>query len=296
MKNNNLKLGYLYIIATPIGNFNDISKRALITLNKVDYILAEDTRKIGILLKFFNIKKKIYSYYEYNEKKKINFFLKKINQGYNIALVSDAGTPLINDPGYRIVQLCRTKYINIKIIPIPGPCAAILALSISGLPTNRFCYEGFLPHKKNKRIKRLNELKLENRTLILYESTHRILKCLYDIKKIFGKDRYIVFIKELTKKWESIYGNNISNLIKWLKLDVNRLKGEIVLVIKGYKESINSKDQLSPKVIQTFLKLKKELSIKKAIKITSDIFSIKKNLLYKFYIKKNTNYNNNKVE
>ncbi|QJC37964.1 16S rRNA (cytidine(1402)-2'-O)-methyltransferase [Enterobacteriaceae endosymbiont of Donacia marginata] len=295
MKNNNFKLGNLYIVATPIGNYNDITKRALITLNKVDYILAEDTRKIGILLKNFNIKKKLYSYYEYNEKKKIKLFLEKIQQGYNIALVSDAGTPLINDPGYRIIQLCRTQYVNIKIIPIPGPCAAILALSISGLPTNRFCYEGFLSKKKNKRIKRLHELKLENRTLIFYESTHRVLKCLYDIKKIFGKDRYIVFIKELTKKWENIYGNSISNLIRWLKLDLNRLKGEIVLVISGYKSS-NNNYKISSKVIRTFLELKKELSTKKAIKITSDIFSIKKNLLYKFYIKKNTNYDSNNVE
>ncbi|QJC35513.1 16S rRNA (cytidine(1402)-2'-O)-methyltransferase [Enterobacteriaceae endosymbiont of Donacia sparganii] len=284
MKNNNFKLGNLYIIATPIGNYDDISKRALIILNKVDYILAEDTRKTGLLLKYFNIKKKLYSYYEYNEKKKANFFLEKIIKGLNLGLVSDSGTPLINDPGYRIIQLCREKYINIKIIPIPGPCAAILALISSGLPTNKFCYEGFLPHKKNKRIKRLNELKKEYRTLIIYESTHRLLKCLYDIKKIFGKNRYIVLARELTKKWENIYGSNISNLIKWIKLDLNRLKGEIVLIIKGYiSYSIN--DELSPKIIKTFLNLKKELSTKKAINITSDIFSVKKNLLYKFYIK-----------
>ncbi|QJC37149.1 16S rRNA (cytidine(1402)-2'-O)-methyltransferase [Enterobacteriaceae endosymbiont of Donacia thalassina] len=287
MKNNNFKLGNLYIIATPIGNYNDISKRALITLNKVDYILAEDTRKTGILLKYFNIKKKLYSYYDYNEKKKTNFILKKIRQGNNIALVSDSGTPLINDPGYRIIELCRKKYVDINIIPIPGPCAAILALSISGLPTNRFCYEGFLSHKKNKRIRRLNELKLENRTLIFYESTHRLLKCLYDIKIIFGKDRYVVLVKELTKKWENIYGNNISNLIKWVKLDLNRLKGEIVLIVSGYKPSLYKNNyEISPKIIKIFLNLKKELSTKKAIKITSDIFSIKKNLLYKFYIKK----------
>ncbi|QJC36740.1 16S rRNA (cytidine(1402)-2'-O)-methyltransferase [Enterobacteriaceae endosymbiont of Donacia vulgaris] len=284
MKNQDLKSGNLYIIATPIGNYNDISKRALIILNKVDYILAEDTRKTGILLKYFKIKKKLYSYYEYNEKKNSTFFLKKIKKGHNIALVSDSGTPLISDPGYRIIKLCRQKDIN--IIPIPGPCAAILALIISGLPTNRFCYEGFLSHKKNKRIQRLNELKLENRTLIIYESTHRLLKCLHDIKKIFGKERYIVLIKELTKKWENIYGNNVSNLIKWIKLDLNRLKGELVLVISGYNNSELNNYKISPKIIKTFLLLKKELSTKKAIQITSDIFSIKKNLLYKFYIKK----------
>ncbi|QJC33113.1 16S rRNA (cytidine(1402)-2'-O)-methyltransferase [Enterobacteriaceae endosymbiont of Donacia clavipes] len=283
MNNNNLKIGNLYIISTPIGNYNDISNRAIITLNKVDLILAEDTRKTGLLLKKFNIKNKLYSYYEYNEKKNAKYFLEKIEKGYNIGLVSDSGTPLISDPGYKIIQLCRQKYLNIKIIPIPGACAAILALSVSGLATNRFCYEGFLSKKKGKRIKRLNELKFENRTLIIYESKHRLLKCLYDIEKIFGKNRYIVFAKELTKKWENIYGDKISNLIKWIKLDLNRLKGEIVLIIDGYNPKINNK--ISSKIIRTFLILKKELSTKKAINITSKIYSIKKNILYKFYIK-----------
>ncbi|QJC32712.1 16S rRNA (cytidine(1402)-2'-O)-methyltransferase [Enterobacteriaceae endosymbiont of Donacia semicuprea] len=283
MNNNNSKIGNLYIISTPIGNYNDISNRAIITFNKVDLILAEDTRKTGLLLKNFNIKNKLYSYYEYNEKKNAKFFLEKIQKGYNIGLVSDSGTPLISDPGYRIIQLCRQQYSNIKIIPIPGACAAILALSASGLATNRFCYEGFLSKKKSKRIKRLNELKFENRTLIIYESKHRLLKCLYDIEKIFGKNRYIVFAKELTKKWENIYGDKITNLIKWIKLDSNRLKGEIVLVIDGYNYKINNK--ISSKIIQTFLILKQELSIKKAINITSKIYSIKKNILYEFHIK-----------
>ncbi|QJC31898.1 16S rRNA (cytidine(1402)-2'-O)-methyltransferase [Enterobacteriaceae endosymbiont of Donacia versicolorea] len=282
MNNKNLKLGNLYIISTPIGNYNDISNRAIITLRKVNLILAEDTRKTGLLLKNFNIKNKLYPYYEYNEKKNAKFFLEKIKNGYNIGLVSDSGTPLISDPGYKIVQLCRQKYINIKIIPIPGPCAAILALSVSGLATDKFCYEGFLSKKTSKRIKRLNELKFENRTIIIYESKHRILKCLYDIENIFGKNRYIIFAKELTKKWENIYGNNISNLIKWIKLDINRLKGEIVLIIEGYNYKINKK--ISSKIIQTFLILKQELSIKKAINITSKIYSIKKNILYKFLI------------
>ncbi|QJC34338.1 16S rRNA (cytidine(1402)-2'-O)-methyltransferase [Enterobacteriaceae endosymbiont of Donacia crassipes] len=285
MKNNNIKSGNLYVVATPIGNYDDISKRALITLNKVNFILAEDTRKTGLLLKHFNIKKKLYSYHEYNEKQKAKNFLEKIKKGYNTALVSDSGTPLINDPGYRIIKLCRKKYINIKIIPIPGPCSAISALSVSGLPTNRFCYEGFLSYKKNKRIKRLQELKLEYRTIIIYESTHRLLKCLYDIKNILGKNRYIVIAKELTKKWENIHGNNVSNLIKWIKLDLNKIKGEIILIISGYKKLPKTNLELSPKVIKTLLDLNKELSLKKSINITANIYSIKRNFLYKFYIK-----------
>ncbi|QJC33516.1 16S rRNA (cytidine(1402)-2'-O)-methyltransferase [Enterobacteriaceae endosymbiont of Donacia provostii] len=285
MKNNNIQIGRLYIVATPIGNYSDISQRALNTLKKVNFILAEDTRKTGLLLNYFHIKKKLYSYYEYNEKKNTTKFLEKINKGYNVALVSDAGTPLINDPGYRMIKLCREKYLNIRIISIPGPCSAIVALSISGLPTNRFCYEGFLSNKKSKRIKRLYELKSEYRTIILYESTHRLLKCLYDIKNIFGKKRYIVIARELTKKWENIHGDYISNLIKWIKLDLNQIKGEIVLIISGYKKSNNIKDKISSKIKKTFFSLKKELALKKAINITANIYSIKKNLLYKFYLK-----------
>ncbi|QJC35924.1 16S rRNA (cytidine(1402)-2'-O)-methyltransferase [Enterobacteriaceae endosymbiont of Donacia cincticornis] len=285
MKNNNIKPGNLYVVATPIGNYDDISKRALLTLSKVDFLLAEDTRKTGLLLKYFNIKKKLYSYHSYNEKQSAKKFLEKIKQGYNTALVSDSGTPLINDPGYRIIKLCRKKYIKIKIIPIPGPCSAISALSVSGLPTNRFCYEGFLSSKKTKRIKRLQELKFECRTIIIYEATHRVLKCLDDIKNIFGENRYIVLAKELTKKWENIHGDNISNLIKWIKLDLNKIKGEIILIISGYKILSKTNMQLSPKIIKTLLNLKKELPIKKAINITADIYSIKRNFLYKFYIK-----------
>ncbi|QJC34741.1 16S rRNA (cytidine(1402)-2'-O)-methyltransferase [Enterobacteriaceae endosymbiont of Donacia piscatrix] len=285
MKKNNTKSGNLYVVATPIGNYDDFSKRALITLNKVDFILAEDTRKTGLILKYFNIKKKLYSYHEHNEKKNAKIFLEKIKQGYNTALVSDSGTPLINDPGYRIIKLCRKKYTNIKIIPIPGPCSAISALSVSGLPTNRFCYEGFLSYKKNKRIKRLQELKTEYRTIIIYESTHRLLKCLYDIKNIFGKNRYLVIARELTKKWENIHGDNISNLIKWFKLDLNKIKGEIILIISGYKILSKKNLELSPKIIKTLLNLIKELPIKKAIDITANIYSVKRNLLYKFYIK-----------
>ncbi|QJC31475.1 16S rRNA (cytidine(1402)-2'-O)-methyltransferase [Enterobacteriaceae endosymbiont of Donacia tomentosa] len=282
MKNNDLKLGYLYIVSTPIGNYSDISKRALIILKKVDFILAEDKRKIGLLLKYFNIKNKLYLYYEYNEKKNAKFFLDKIVKGNNVALVSDAGTPLINDPGYRIIKLCREKYKHIRIIPIPGPCSAIAALSASGLPTNRFCYEGFLSNKKNKRIKRLNELKYECRTLIICESKHRLINCLYDIKNIFGKNRYIMFTKELTKKWENFYGNTIENLIEWIEKNKNMIKGEIILIIDGYKTKNN--DILPSHIIKSFLSLKKEIPIRKAINIISNIFSVKKNILYKMYI------------
>ncbi|QJC30225.1 16S rRNA (cytidine(1402)-2'-O)-methyltransferase [Enterobacteriaceae endosymbiont of Neohaemonia nigricornis] len=283
---NNISYGNLYIVPTPIGNYNDITQRALAILNKVDFILSEDTRKTGILLKYFNINNKLYSYYEFNEYKQTINVIKSLQNGKNIALVSDAGTPLINDPGYRIVQLCRTKFNNtIKIIPLGGPCAAILALSASGLPTNRFCYEGFLSKKKNKRIKRLQELKFEYRTLIIYESKHRILNCLYDIKNIFGENRYIVIAKDLTKKWENIHGDTVFNLINWINLDKNRLKGEIVLIVQGYNQTviINNND----KIIKILYELKKELSTKTAIKIVSQIYKIKKNILYKLIISKN---------
>ncbi|QJC29774.1 16S rRNA (cytidine(1402)-2'-O)-methyltransferase [Enterobacteriaceae endosymbiont of Plateumaris sericea] len=283
MKTNQKILGNLYIVPTPIGNYDDINHRSLIILKKVDLILSEDKRKTGILLKYFNIKNKLYSYHEYNEKKHSKIIINKIKNGYNIALVSDAGTPLINDPGYRIVKLCRFQNNAIKIIPIPGPCAAILALSASGLPSNKFCYEGFLPNKKNKRLSRLNELKLEKRTLIIYESKHRLLNNLNDIKNIFGSNRYLVIAREITKKWECIYGDTIEKIILWIKEDKNRLKGEIVLVIDGFYNNISN--EIPEEVMKTLLILKKYLPLKKAINITANIYKIKRNILYTLFLK-----------
>ncbi|QJC27988.1 16S rRNA (cytidine(1402)-2'-O)-methyltransferase [Enterobacteriaceae endosymbiont of Plateumaris braccata] len=283
MKKNQTILGNLYIVPTPIGNYNDINYRSLIILKKVNLILSEDKRKTGILLKYFNIKNKLYSYHEYNEKKKSTIILDKIKKGYNIALVSDSGTPLINDPGYRIVKLCRLENNSIKIIPIPGPCAAILALSASGLPSNKFCYEGFLPKKKNKRLVRLNELKLEKRTLIIYESKHKLLNSLYEIKNIFGENRYLVLAREITKKWECIYGDTVEKIILWIKKDKNRLKGEIVLVIDGLHNNIDEK--ISKESFTTLLMLKKYLPLKKAINITANIYKIKRNILYTYFLK-----------
>ncbi|QJC30647.1 16S rRNA (cytidine(1402)-2'-O)-methyltransferase [Enterobacteriaceae endosymbiont of Macroplea appendiculata] len=276
--------GNLYIVPTPIGNYDDISQRAIKILKQVDYILSEDTRKTGILLKQYNITNRLNSYYEFNEKKKSNIILNHLQQGKNIALVSDAGTPLINDPGYRIVELCRRKDNNVKIIPLSGPCAAILALSASGLTTHRFCYEGFLSKKHSKRIKRLEQLKMEYRTIILYESKYRILNCLYDIQNVFGKDRYIVIAKDLTKKWEQIYGNTIEKIIYWIKLDKNRLKGEIVLIIQGNK-NITSNINMS-KILSIIKILKKDLSTKKIINIISHIYPIRKNILYQIMLTK----------
>ncbi|WP_343190482.1 16S rRNA (cytidine(1402)-2'-O)-methyltransferase [Buchnera aphidicola (Mollitrichosiphum nigrofasciatum)] len=205
-------------------------------------------------------------------------FLKK----KKTAIVSNAGTPLINDPGYNLVKLC---YIyNILIIPLPGACAAITALCASGIPANKFCYEGFLPNTKKKRQKILKNLKKEKRTIILNESPHRILKCMDDIKNILGKKRIITIAKELTKKKEKIKRDTVSNIILWFKKKKKNKKGEITIIIKGYKNK--KKEKINIKILETFKILTKYFKFKKAVKITAKIHNLKKNFLYKKLLKK----------
>ena len=203
--------GILYIVATPIGNLGDITQRALDTLAQVDLIAAEDTRHSGLLLSHYGIKKPFFALHDHNEQQKAVILVEKLAKGENIALISDAGTPLISDPGFHLVRHCRQA--GIRVVPIAGACAAITALCASGIASDRFCFEGFLPAKSKSRCDKLEELSTEPRTLIFYESTHRILESLADMKDVLGADRYIVMARELTKTWESIYGETIGNLI-----------------------------------------------------------------------------------
>lgn len=271
----------LYIVATPIGNRDDITLRAIVILKSVDHIAAEDTRHTGLLLQHLGIHKKLIALHDHNEQHKAKQLLSQLKKGLSIALVSDAGTPLINDPGYHLVKLCHQH--NIRVIPIPGACAAIAALSVAGLPSDRFCYEGFLPAKIKARRDKLLQLQEETRTLILYESTHRLLASLNDIADILGKDRYIVLVKELTKCWETVIGMPANNLITWLRADETRLKGEFVLVIEGYTKS--DKNTFDQKVIDTLHRLMAELPVKKAAALTAEIFGVSKNQLYKRALK-----------
>ena len=265
----------LYIVATPIGNLDDITLRAIDTLKRVDLIAAEDTRHSGLLLQHLGIKAKLFSLHDHNEQEKAHVLIEKLLSGISIALVSDAGTPLINDPGYHLVKACREN--GIKVVPIPGACAAIAALSVAGLPSDKFIYEGFLPAKSKARQDSLVSLITEPRTMIFYESTHRLLETLKDMQTIFGANKQIVLAKELTKTWETIVSFPVNELIDWLNQDASRQKGEFVLIVAGYTES--NKD-IDPKAINTLKLLQKELPLKKAAAITAEIYGLKKNQLY----------------
>lgn len=265
----------LYIVATPIGNLDDITLRAINTLKQVDLIAAEDTRHSGLLLQHLGIKAKLFALHDHNEQEKSQLLIEKLKSGLSIALISDAGTPLINDPGYHLVKACREN--NINVVPIPGTCAAIAALSVAGLPSDRFSYEGFLPAKTKARQDYLTTLIDEPRTMIFYESTHRLLDTLHDMQTIWGSDRQIVLAKELTKTWETIVHFSIKDLIEWLEEDSNRQKGEFVLIAEGVSKT---DDVIDAKAINTLKLLLNELPLKKAAAITAEIYGVKKNQLY----------------
>ena len=265
----------LYIVATPIGNLNDITLRAIEILKKVDIVAAEDTRHSGLLLQHLGIKAKLFALHDHNEQEKSQLLIEKLKSGVSIALISDAGTPLINDPGYHLVKACRENEIN--VVPIPGACAAIAALSVAGLPSDKFSYEGFLPAKSKARQDYLMTLVNETRTMIFYESTHRLLDTLHDMQTVFGADKQIVLAKELTKTWETIVSYPMTQLINWLNEDIARQKGEFVLIVEGHTKTDTDID---PNVIHTLKLLTKELPLKKAAAITAEIYGLKKNQLY----------------
>jgi 16S rRNA (cytidine1402-2'-O)-methyltransferase len=226
--NLNATKGILYIVSTPIGNLEDITLRALRILKEVDLIAAEDTRHTVLLLRHFGIQKPLTSYFEGNELRKKEFILSRLKQGDRIALVSDAGTPGISDPGFRLIQTAAES--EIPIVPIPGPSAVIAALSVSGLPTDAFLFKGFLPHKSKKRRDLLKQLEETKETLIFYESPHRLTETLKDILDTFG-DREIVLTRELTKIYEEILRGKVSEIQK--QIGEKKLKGEITLIISG---------------------------------------------------------------
>lgn len=270
----------LYIVPTPIGNLDDITLRALQILKQVDLIAAEDTRRTGLLLQHFAINTRMISLHDHNEQQKTDQLIPQLKQGLSIALVSDAGTPLINDPGYHLVKSCRQA--GILVVPLPGPCAAITALSAAGIASDRFCYEGFLPAKCKSRQEVLQVLMEESRTLIFYESPHRLLDTLADMVAIWGAERYVVLARELTKTWESIHGLPVGELLDWVKVDKNRSRGEMVLVVQGYRIPQEGEVVISSEVKKTLTLLQQSLPLKKAAAITAEIYGLKKNALYKY--------------
>ncbi|WED26229.1 16S rRNA (cytidine(1402)-2'-O)-methyltransferase [Vibrio sp. DW001] len=268
----------LYIVPTPIGNLGDITQRAIEVLSRVDVIAAEDTRHTGRLLSHFNISTKTYALHDHNEQQKAQVLVDRLLQGQSIALVSDAGTPLISDPGYHLVNKCRQA--GVKVVPLPGACAFVTALSASGLPSDRFSFEGFLPAKSKGRQDKFMEIERAERTCIFYESPHRIMDSLQDMLTVLGPERIVVLARELTKTFETIQGMPLGDLIPWIEEDDNRKRGEMVLLIHGYREDV--KDEIPAEALRLLTLLVAELPLKKAAAIVAETHGLKKNILYKW--------------
>lgn len=278
----NDKLGTLYVVATPIGNLKDLSLRAIEVLKEVDKIVAEDTRHSGSLLKHFSIAKPTLSLHEFNERERLLKIMDLLRQGESIALISDAGTPLISDPGFHLVREAIAE--GMTVTPVPGPCAAIAALSVAGLPTNQFVFEGFLPAKEEARHQRLQSLSQEVRTMIFYEAPHRLLAALRAMALVFGEERKAVVARELTKLYESIQHGSLNDLAHQYELHPDTLRGEIVILVAGIlEEKSESKTVVPSEVLDILLQ---ELPLKQAALLASKITGERKNVLYEMALKK----------
>lgn len=269
-------VGSLYIVATPMGNRQDITLRAIEVLKTVDLIAAEDTRHSAPLLQFLGIRTPLFSLHEHNERELAEKLIARLLEGEAIALISDAGTPLISDPGYHLV--CHAREKGVKVVPIPGACAAIAALCAAGLPTDRFVFEGFLPAKSQSRQQRLKELQYESRTLIFYESPHRIGDLLSDMEKVVGGKRWVVIARELTKLFETIHAGEIAEVIAWMEADANQRRGEFVVMLAGAEPMVESQEAMS--IDATPGLLLDELPVKKAVEITAKLTGKRKNEIY----------------
>jgi 16S rRNA (cytidine1402-2'-O)-methyltransferase len=273
-----IEKGALYIVATPIGNLGDMSHRAVEILNNVDLIAAEDTRHSRPLLRHFGIGTPLLPLHEHNEREIKDQIIKRLQQGESVALISDAGTPLISDPGYPLVRECH--HLGLRVSPVPGPNAAIAALSASGLPTDRFLFEGFLERGQKARLQQLEALREQRHTLVFYESSHRIRDSLKDMEQVFGSERPAVLARELTKLYETLLFHPLGNLGEILDRDPNQSKGEFVLLIGGADEKPG--DQISPEAERILRILLQELPVKQAAALAAKISGEKKNRLYQF--------------
>jgi 16S rRNA (cytidine1402-2'-O)-methyltransferase len=263
--------GKLYIVATPIGNLDDLSPRAREILATVDAVLCEDTRHTGQMLARLGIDTRRISFHEHNEEARVAGILEKLAAGQSFALVSDAGTPLISDPGYRLLAAARES--DLPVSPVPGPCAAIAGLSVAGLPTDRFCFEGFLPSRAAARRRRLEALAEEARTLVFYESGRRLADTLDDMIGAFGIERAATLARELTKTFESVYRGSLGALRERIGVDADLRRGESVLVIAGTGESERA---AAPGLEQLLRLLVTELPASRAARIASAITGCKR--------------------
>ncbi len=265
----------LFVVATPIGHLDDMSYRAIDVLKSVSLIAAEDTRTSAQLMKHFNISTPLTACHEHNESNKIDILVQKLLNGEDMALISDAGTPLISDPGFKLVRAAQAN--GIRVIPVPGACAAIAALSAVGLPSDRFSFQGFLASKQSQRLQQLEKLKDETQTLIFYEAPHRILDSVKDMAAVFGADRPVGFAREITKTFETIKKMALGELVEFIAADHHQQKGEIVLVVGGASEE---KDMEQEKLDQLLQRLLQDLSVKAASQLAADLTGIKKKIAY----------------
>lgn len=273
-----IEAGVLYVVATPLGNLRDISERAREVLADVDVIAAEDTRVSGQLLAHLGIASgRLLSLHEHNEAARVPALIDRLQRGATVALISDAGTPLISDPGFRLVGGARTAGLEVR--PVPGPSALIAALSVAGLPTDRFVFEGFLPSRASPRRARLHELREERRTLVFYESSHRIEACLADMAEAFGRERRGVIARELTKRFEQTQGGGLAELVEWLAQDTNRRRGEFVVMVAG--DDTVARDVESASLDSLLRVLVEELPTRQAADIAARVTGAPRQALYR---------------
>nr|WP_205345990.1 16S rRNA (cytidine(1402)-2'-O)-methyltransferase [Pseudomonas nitroreducens] len=276
-------LGTLYVVATPIGNLDDISARALKVLADVALIAAEDTRHSVRLLQHFGIQTPLAACHEHNEREQGGRFLTKLQAGEDVALISDAGTPLISDPGYHLVRQARAA--GIPVVPVPGACALIAALSAAGLPSDRFVFEGFLPAKAAGRRGRLEALVDEPRTLIFYEAPHRVLECIEDMVAIFGDERPALLARELTKAFETLKGLPLGELREFVASDSNQQRGECVLLVAG-KPAPEGDEAVDAHTLRVLDLLLAEMPVKRAAALAAEITGARKNQLYQIALER----------
>jgi len=272
--------GQLNIVSTPIGNLRDITFRAIEVLKSVDLILAEDTRVAKKLLNHYAIENKLTSFNLINENQKTKTLIKQLKEGKNIALIADAGTPLISDPGYLLIRSAREE--SIQVTPVPGCSAAIAALTASGISSDKFTFYGFLPKTKVKRAKELRKLTNRSETLIFYESVHRIVNTIESMKEIFGENRNAVLCKEITKLYESFLGSNLLEISNYLSTNPDRLKGEFTIIVQGERNTSIDYEKID--FILSLLTL--ELSLKSSIKICAKITGYSKKIIYTHALEK----------
>ncbi|MDH3399537.1 MAG: 16S rRNA (cytidine(1402)-2'-O)-methyltransferase [Chromatiales bacterium] len=268
--------GTLYVVATPIGNLADLTPRAVDVLGQVDLVLAEDTRHTAQLLRHCGLSKPLQSLHEHNERQKLDSIVQRLQAGESLALVSDAGTPLLSDPGFPLVR--RLRELDMPVIPIPGPCAAVAALSVAGLATDRFAFEGFLPARSGARRTRLEGLADETRTLVFYESGKRLAGVLNDMCEILGPDREAAVARELTKLYESIYRGSLAQLRDRAGSDVDMVRGELVLLVQGTPVAEIAENPELDRVLGVLLP---ELPLSQAVKLAVELCGLRRNEVYR---------------